>query len=77
MVIHWGLEEDVLLGMCHPLQMVGSDGIFSGKRHPRLTGTFLRVLRKYVREDGALTLEQAIRKMTSAPAQLMRLHDGR
>ncbi|MCM3571455.1 amidohydrolase family protein [Neobacillus mesonae] len=75
MVIHWGLEEDVLLGMCHPLQMVGSDGIFGGKPHPRLTGTFPRVLGKYVREVGALTLEEAIRKMTSAPAQLMRLAD--
>jgi N-acyl-D-amino-acid deacylase len=75
MVIHWGLEEDVLLGMQHPLQMVGSDGIFGGKPHPRLYGTFPRVLGKYVREEGALTLEQGIRKMTGAPAQLMRLKD--
>ncbi|PLS17909.1 aminoacylase [Bacillus sp. M6-12] len=73
MAIHWGLDEDVLLGMRHPLQMVGSDGIFGGKPHPRLTGTFPRVLGKYVREEGALTLEQAIRQMTGAPAQFMRL----
>ncbi|WHX69048.1 D-aminoacylase [Peribacillus frigoritolerans] len=75
MIIHWGFEEDVLLGMCHQLQMVGSDGIFGGKPHPRLYGTFPRVLGKYVREEGALKLEQAIRKMTGAPAQLMRLKD--
>jgi N-acyl-D-amino-acid deacylase len=75
MVIHWGFEEDVLQSMCHPLQMVGSDGIFGGKPHPRLYGTFPRVLGKYVREEGALTLEQAIRRMTGAPAQLMRLKD--
>ncbi|QOS88926.1 N-acyl-D-amino-acid deacylase family protein [Peribacillus sp. JNUCC41] len=75
MVIHWGFEEDVLQSMCHPLQMVGSDGIFGGKPHPRLHGTFPRVLGKYVREEGALTLEQAIRRMTGAPAQLMRLKD--
>jgi N-acyl-D-amino-acid deacylase len=75
MIIHWGYEEDVLLGMCHQLQMVGSDGIFGGKPHPRLYGTFPRVLGKYVREKGALKLEKAIRKMTGFPAQLMRLKD--
>ncbi|MGE6260616.1 N-acyl-D-amino-acid deacylase family protein [Heyndrickxia sporothermodurans] len=75
MVIHWGLEEDVLLAMCHELQMVGSDGIFGGKPHPRLTGTFPRILGKYTREKKALNLEEAIRKMTGAPAQLMRLKD--
>ncbi|KON88070.1 aminoacylase [Sporosarcina globispora] len=75
MIIHWGYEEDVLLGMSHPLQMVGSDGIFGGKPHPRLSGTFPRVLGKFVREKGALTLEEAIRKMASFPAQLMRLKD--
>lgn len=75
MVIHWGYEEDVILGMCHQLQMVGSDGIFGGKPHPRLYGTFPRILGKYVREKGTLKLEQAVRQMTGAPAQLMRLKD--
>jgi N-acyl-D-amino-acid deacylase len=75
MAIHWGCEEDILLGMRHPLQTVGSDGIFGGKPHPRLYGTFPRVLGRYVREKKALRLEQAIRQMTGAPAQLMRLKD--
>lgn len=75
MVIHWGDEEDVIFGMQHPLQIVGSDGIFGGKPHPRLYGTYPRVLGKFVREKEALSLEQAIRKMTGAPAQLLRLRD--
>jgi N-acyl-D-amino-acid deacylase len=75
MVVHWGNEEDVLFGMRHPLQIVGSDGIFGGKPHPRLYGTYPRVLGKYVREMNALSWEQGIRQMTGAPAQMMRLKD--
>jgi hypothetical protein len=43
--------------------------------HPRAWGSAARILGKYVRDDGALTLEEAIRKMTSMPAQRMRLWD--
>ena len=51
-------------------QMIGSDGLhLPGKTHPRLYGTFPRVLGKYVREERILTLEAAIRKMTGAPAK--------
>ena len=73
MLVHWGEEEVITGGMQHPLQMVGSDGIFGGKPHPRLYGTYPRVLGHFVREKQALTLEQAVRKMTGAPAQLLRL----
>ncbi|MFC0416463.1 amidohydrolase family protein [Cytobacillus solani] len=73
MLIHWGEEEVITGGMQHPLQIVGSDGIFGGKPHPRLYGTYPRVLGYFVRDKQALTLEQAIRKMTGAPAQLLRL----
>ena len=75
MVVHWGDEGDVAHGMAHPLQTVGSDGIFGGRPHPRLHGTFARVLGHYARERGVLSLEQAIRRMTGAPAQLLRLAD--
>ena len=75
MVVHWGDEKDVIFGMQHPLQIVGSDGIFGGKPHPRLYGTYPRVLGRFVREKQALSLEQAVRKMTGAPAQLLRLKD--
>ncbi|MDM8544315.1 D-aminoacylase [Desulfococcaceae bacterium HSG9] len=52
--------------------MIGSDGIpgfGSAKIHPRMTGTFPRILGCYVRERGIITLQDAIRKMTSLPAQ--------
>jgi N-acyl-D-amino-acid deacylase len=77
MVIFAMDEEDVQRIMRHPLQMVGTDSGASGttgfmrrgKPHPRGYGTYPRVLGRYVRESGALTLEEAIRKMTSFPAQ--------
>jgi N-acyl-D-amino-acid deacylase len=51
-------------------QNVCTDGLLGGKPHPRVFGSFPRVLGKYVREEKALTLEDAIRKMTSKPADV-------
>jgi len=70
-------EEDVATYMRNPNVMVGSDGhlrVF-GKSfsHPRNFGTFPRVLARYVREQGVLTLEQAIHKMTQMPARRLGL----
>jgi len=65
-------EEDIQRIMRNPFTMIGTDGIpgfGTGKVHPRLTGTFPRVLGRYVRERGVLGLEEAIRKMTSFPAR--------
>ena len=50
-----------------------TDGLLGGKPHPRVYGTFPRILGKYVREEGVLSLEDAIRKMTSNTAQKLRL----
>lgn len=64
-------EEDVKTVMRSPLTMVGSDtipGSATVKCHPRAFGTFARVLGKYVRDEKVLTLEEAVRKMTSLPA---------
>jgi len=60
-------EVDVESNLRHPLVMIGSDGIpdLRGAPHPRLFGTFPRVLGHYVRERGVLDLGEAIRKMTS------------
>jgi len=70
MVIYAMSEEDVRTVMKHPLVMIGTDGIpSSGKPHPRAYGTYPRVLGKYVREEKMFSLEEAIRKMTSLPAQ--------
>src|SRR5690606_25402752 len=65
-------EEDVRRIMRHPWTMISSDGELSalgrGHPHPRGYGAFARVLGHYVREEGVLTLEEAVRKMTSLPA---------
>ncbi|MBN1286122.1 MAG: amidohydrolase family protein, partial [Anaerolineae bacterium] len=69
-------EDDLKASMQPRTGMFSSDGIFLGSRpNPRAAGTFPRVLARYVREQGALALEDAIRKMTSLPAQTHRLHD--
>jgi N-acyl-D-amino-acid deacylase len=60
-------EGDVVTNLRHDRVMVGSDGIpdLTGRPHPRLFGTFPRVLGRYVREQGVLELESAVRRMTS------------
>jgi N-acyl-D-amino-acid deacylase len=67
-------DEDIRLFYQQPWVMVGSDGGI-GIRHPRAAGTYPRVLGRYVREMHWLSLEEAVRKMTSAPAARLRLRD--
>ncbi|MFL5578998.1 MAG: amidohydrolase family protein [Gemmatimonadaceae bacterium] len=72
-------EGDVERIMRHPQTMIASDGRLSrpgeGHPHPRAYGTFPRVLARYVRERGVLTLEQAVHKMTGQPAARLGLRD--
>jgi N-acyl-D-amino-acid deacylase len=70
MVDFYGKEEHVARFLTRPEQNVCTDGLLGGRPHPRVFGSFPRVLGKYVREEKALTLEDAIRKMTSKPAQV-------
>jgi N-acyl-D-amino-acid deacylase len=75
-VFHIGNEENVRAIMAHPVHTAGSDGILVGARpHPRGWGTFPRYLAVYVRELGVLTWEQAIRKLSSLPAQRLGFFD--
>jgi N-acyl-D-amino-acid deacylase len=79
-VMFYMSEKDMRLAMADPLVSFDSDGSavspdFGGQPHPRYYGTFPRVLGRYVREEHVLTLEDAVRKMTSLPAQRMRLLD--
>mgnify|MGYP001217579989 CR=1 FL=1 len=67
-------ETDVKAFYTRPWVIASSDGGI-GSRHPRGTGTFTRVLGKFVREDKWLTLEDAVRKMTSMPAKRLGLKD--
>jgi dihydroorotase/N-acyl-D-amino-acid deacylase len=76
-------EPDILLALQQPWTSVDNDsqgtapdGLLGQEHpHPRAYGTFPRILRKYVREDHALTLENAIRKFSALAAQKMRLAD--
>ena len=71
------VDEDIRAFYQQPWVMVASDGGIA-TRHPRGAGTFPRVLGRYVRDQQWLTLPEAVRKMTSAPAARMRLeHRGR
>jgi len=63
-------EEVVNAAIKSPLTIIASDGILeNGKGHPRTAGTYSRILGKYVREQGALSLMDALTKMTLMPAQ--------
>jgi N-acyl-D-amino-acid deacylase len=69
-------EDDVRTVMRHPSTMIGSDGVPAGsKPHPRLWGTFPRVLGRYTRELGVLTLPDAVHRMTGLPAATFGLID--
>lgn len=78
-VFHGMSEDDVKRIMQYPFNMFASDASIrvynSGNPHPRGYGTNARVLGKYVREEKVLSLEEAIRRMTSLPAQKFQLKD--
>jgi N-acyl-D-amino-acid deacylase len=69
-IYHSIFEEDMRRILHHPATMIGSDGLPNDPRpHPRLWGTFARVLGHYCREEKLFTLPEAIYKMTGLPAQ--------
>lgn len=76
-------EEDMRYALRQPFVSIGSDGtavktegpLARGNPHPRYYGTFPRVLGRYVREDKVITLEEAVRKMTSANAAKIGIYD--
>ncbi len=70
-IIFSNTDEMVRVAVLSPLTMIASDGIEfkDGKGHPRAAGTYARILAKYVREEKALSLMDALNKMTLMPAQ--------
>ena len=78
-IYHAMSEDDLERILRHPATMIGSDGgiqiLGRGAPHPRSYGTFARVLAVYVRERNIITLEDAIRKMTTFPAQRLGLRN--
>lgn len=75
-VVEMMCEEDVRAVLRHPTTLIGSDGLpTAGKPHPRLAGTFPRVLGHYARDEGVLTLPEAVHRMTGASATRFGLRD--
>ena len=78
-IFHAMDEADVARIMAHPFTMIASDGRLTqpgeGSPHPRWYGTFPRVLGHYARDEGVISLEQAVRKMTTMPAERMGLRE--
>jgi N-acyl-D-aspartate/D-glutamate deacylase len=69
-IYHSISEDDMRRILAHPATMIGSDGLPNDPRpHPRLWGTFPRVLGRYCREEGLFSLTHAVHKMSSMPAQ--------
>lgn len=81
LIVHHSMsEQDVCSVLRDPWVSIASDGWTldehgAGHPHPRSFGTFARVLGRYVRESGALSLEEAVRKMTALPAARLQLTD--
>lgn len=75
---HMMLEEDIESALKHRYTAVVSDGILGedGNGHPRATGAFPRFLSRYVRDKKILSLEEAIEKITSYPAQILGISKG-
>jgi N-acyl-D-amino-acid deacylase len=80
-IMPWGstpIETDTVLRRTaqHPAWMVASDGVYNiAHPHPRGYGAFARVLRRFVRQEGALTLQQAVHRMSGYPAERFGLGD--
>ena len=79
MIFHGMSEKDVQYIMLYPFNMFASDASIrvynQGVPHPRGYGTNARVLAKYVRDEKIITLEDAIRRMTSLPAQKFHINN--
>ena len=75
-VARTGNPDNIRTILQHPAQMVGSDGLLTGnKPNPRTYGTFPYLLGQLARDEGVISLEEAIRKMTAIPAQKLGLPD--
>lgn len=75
-VAQGGTEDSLRACIAHPAHLASTDAVLVGGRpHPRGWGTYPRYLGRYVRELGLLSLEECIRRMTSAAAECLRLND--
>ena len=75
MIDHYATEETVRAIARHPRQLVGSDGIFGTRPHPRLYGTAARVLGRYALRDRLISVEEAVARLTARAADRLGLSD--
>ncbi|HUP32227.1 MAG TPA: amidohydrolase family protein [Gaiellaceae bacterium] len=75
MILHYASEDAVRTIAAHGLQLVGSDGIFGARPHPRLYATAARFLGRFALRDGLLPVEEAVARLTGRAAHLLGLAD--
>jgi len=75
MILHYASEEAVRRIAVHPLQLVGSDGIFGARPHPRLYATAPRFLGRFALREGLLPVEEAVARLTGRAADRLGLSD--
>jgi N-acyl-D-amino-acid deacylase len=75
MIDHYASEEVVRTIFKHPAMLIGSDGIFGERPHPRLYGTAARVLGRYALMEGLISVEEAVARLTSRAADRLQLSD--
>ncbi|MFN0154918.1 MAG: N-acyl-D-amino-acid deacylase family protein [Gaiella sp.] len=75
MVLHYASDEAVRTIAAHPLQLVGSDGIFGTRPHPRLYGTAPRFLGRFALRDGLVPVDEAVARLTARAADRLGLGD--
>jgi N-acyl-D-amino-acid deacylase len=75
MINHYAAEETVRTVFRHQLQLVGSDGIFGDRPHPRLYGTAARALGRYALKEKLIPIEEAVARLTSRSADRIGLRD--
>lgn len=72
---YYGKDEHVVTFMTREESNICTDGLLGGKPHPRVYGAFPRVIGKFVREMKAMTLEEAVYKMTNKPAKTFKIEN--
>ena len=75
MIDHYATEETVRTIFRHPLQLIGSDGIFGDRPHPRLYGTAARALGRYALKEKLISVEEAVARLTARAADRIGLTD--
>ena len=72
---YYGKDEHVVTFMTREESNICTDGLLAGKPHPRVYGSFPRVIGKFVREMKAMSLEEAVYKMTNKPAKTFKIEN--